>query len=130
MRYRRLDENGDYSFGRGGGDFLVDTPAAVAQAVSTRLRLWYGEWFLDTADGMPWSERVLGAHTRLRDAAIRRRVLNTPGVRKLNSYTSQVDGESRRFSVQMEIETAYGAATLTGMSSRNGELSSFTLSVR
>jgi hypothetical protein len=55
MRYRKLDANGDYTFGGGSNDFLVNTPETVAQAVMTRLNLLQGEWFLDTTAGMPWS---------------------------------------------------------------------------
>lgn len=43
MRYRREDENGDYTFGRGDSGFFVDCPEAVAQAVKTRLQLWQGQ---------------------------------------------------------------------------------------
>ena len=39
MKYRKLTENGDYAFGRGGADMHADTPEAVGQAVLTRLRL-------------------------------------------------------------------------------------------
>ena len=38
MKYRKLTENGDYAFGRGGADMHADTPEAVGQAVLTRLR--------------------------------------------------------------------------------------------
>ena len=43
MRYRKLDEDGDYSFGRGAADFWVNVPDAPAQAVRTRLALWQGQ---------------------------------------------------------------------------------------
>ena len=33
MKYRKLTENGDYAFGRGGADMHADTPEAVGQAV-------------------------------------------------------------------------------------------------
>ena len=46
MKYRKLTENGDYAFGRGGADMHADTPEAVGQAVLTRLRLFAGEWFV------------------------------------------------------------------------------------
>ena len=32
MKYRKLTENGDYAFGRGGADMHADTPEAVGQA--------------------------------------------------------------------------------------------------
>ena len=36
MRYRRLDENGDYVFGHGISDFCLDSDA-VLQAAKTKL---------------------------------------------------------------------------------------------
>lgn len=33
MKYRKLTENGDYAFGRGGADMHADTPEAVGQPV-------------------------------------------------------------------------------------------------
>ena len=53
MKYRKLTENGDYAFGRGGADMHADTPEAVGQAVLTRLRLFAGEWFVDLKEGTP-----------------------------------------------------------------------------
>lgn len=114
MRYRRLDENGDYSFGNGSADFHIDTPEAVAQAVLTRLRLFRAEWFLDTSDGTPWNTEVLGKGTRnTYDAAIRNRILETPDVEQIDSYESVFDENTRKLSFSCSITTAYGQTTLS-----------------
>jgi hypothetical protein len=42
MRYRREDDDGDYTFGQGDDTWLVNSPEAVAQAIKTRFLLWYG----------------------------------------------------------------------------------------
>lgn len=47
MRYRKLDENGDYSFGGQQADYYRDTPLAVAQAVNA-------------VDAVPWG--VVSGH--------------------------------------------------------------------
>jgi len=60
MKYRRLDVNGDMSFGAGVSNFLINSPEAVAQAVMTRLKLFQGEWFIDTEIGVPYNTKVLG----------------------------------------------------------------------
>lgn len=115
MRYRKRDENGDYSFGRGALDFQVNSPEAVAQAIQTRLQLWLGEWFLDVKDGMPWNEKVLGTGTsRLRDAAVRERVLGTTGVKSLLAYQSSLNSGTREFRVALALDTIYGPLNLTG----------------
>jgi hypothetical protein len=60
MRYRREDDDGDYTFGQGDDTWLINSPEAVAQAIKTRFELWYGQWFLDTTEGTPWIQSVLG----------------------------------------------------------------------
>lgn len=114
MRYRKLDANGDYSFGNQQADFYRNTPEAVGQAVLTRLRLNKGEWFIDTADGMPWMSDVLGERTvATRDAAIKKRILGTNGVTQIDTYNSSFNAETRRFSVSATISTAYGQTTIS-----------------
>ena len=111
MRYRALSPSGDYTFGQGQANFLINSPAAVAQSVMTRLKLWLGEWFLDNTEGTPWLTEVLGTGTKpLYDMAIRSRVLQTPGVTGITNYSSSLDPKSRNLSVNMTINTQYGAA--------------------
>jgi len=114
MRYRKLDANGDYVFGGSQQAFLIDTPDTVAQAVSTRLQLQFGEWFLDVTDGTDWKTKVLGKYTaNVRDETLRIRILGTPGVTSIISYSSTFDHETRTFSVITEIDTVYGSASVS-----------------
>lgn len=109
MRYRKLDSNGDYSFGHGAADFWHNVPEAPAQAVRTRLSLWQGEWYLDNREGMPWNTRVLGVRTaNTRDAVIRRHVLRTQDVTEILAYSSALVRDTRQFVVNVEIDTTYG----------------------
>lgn len=113
MRYRRLDGTGDMIMGHGQADYLRDTPLAVAQAVVTRLRLLRGEWFLDLTEGTPYAPAVLGKHTRESyDIVIRERVLRTEGVLAITGYESLLDGDTRRLTVNLTIDTVYGPATV------------------
>ena len=59
MRYRRLDENGDYSFGNNSLDYIKDNDAVV-QAIKTKLYLFYGEWWEDISLGLPMFQSILG----------------------------------------------------------------------
>lgn len=106
MRYRQMDKAGDYVFGYG-SNFLTDTPAAVAQAVLTRLRLFTGEWFLDNREGLEL-DNILGKGTQTtRDREVQSRILGTPGVTGIAAYSSSVDSR-RNFTVQATIDTLYG----------------------
>ena len=113
MKYRKLDANGDYTIGTG-ADFLVNSPEAVAQAISTRLKLWQGEWFIDVTDGTPWNQEILGKRNgRNPDAAIRQRILGTQGVTSIESYSSQFDGDTRGLFVTATVNTQYGQVSIS-----------------
>jgi hypothetical protein len=113
VRYRALDASGDYVLGGGISAFFVNTPDAVAQAVRTRLNLWQAEWFLDTTDGTAWPTGVLGRNTEAtRDAVIRNRILTTPGVNVILSYSSSLDRATRTFNVSVSLDTIYGAVAV------------------
>lgn len=114
MRYRKLDANGDTTFGRGPSNFWINAPAAVAQAVVTRLKLLQGEWFLDVTEGTPWSTQILGKNTSATyDPAIQERILDTLGVTKLLDYASTLDPDTRELTVTAKLDTIYGEVTVT-----------------
>lgn len=104
MKYRALDANGDYVLGA----FLSNTPEAVAQAVKTRLALWMGEFFMDTSDGTPYYQDILGHNTNY-DLEIQDRILGTTGVSEIVSYSSSV--VNRALSVTCTISTIYGTTS-------------------
>lgn len=109
MKYRKLTASNDYSFGHGRADFYQDEPAAVAQAVKTRLALHAGEYWLDLSEGTPWETKVLGKYTgSTRDVVIRQRAQTTQGVKSLISYSSSLQRDTRAFSVNLKIDTIYG----------------------
>jgi hypothetical protein len=109
MRYRKLSPTGDYTFGQQQSNFWVNVPDGVAQAVATRLRLWSGQWFLDTTEGTDWQGKVLGNRTNLtRDVEIQQRVLNTPGATQINGYSSSFDPDTRAFRASFQLDTQFG----------------------
>lgn len=113
MKYRKLDSNGDYSFGNGNQDFLKDTPDTVAQAVLTRLRLWLGEWFLDTSEGTAYQEGVLGKNDEATaNAVMRERILGTQGVLSITAFSSSLNRDLRTYAVSATIDTIYGPAVI------------------
>ncbi|MGV8001197.1 hypothetical protein QPK14_03355 [Photorhabdus temperata subsp. temperata] len=114
MRYRREDENGDYSFGQGDNTFLTNSPEAVALAVKTRLALWRGEWFLDMKEGTPYVQSVLGKQrSDVYILAVRDRILKTKGVKSILSFDTHNDGTTRRLTFTATIDTLYGQTTVT-----------------
>lgn len=114
MRYRREDDDGDYTFGQGDDTWLVNSPEAVAQAIKTRFLLWYGQWFLDTTAGTPWIQSVLGKHSPdIYTMAIRQRILETSGVNSITDFNTTVNGTTRRVTFTATVDTIYGSTTVT-----------------
>lgn len=109
MRYRKLDENGDYSFGQGLLNFYIDEPLAVGQAVDTGLSLFKNEWYLNTDDGTPYFQGILGKYTQeMADTVLKDRIMQIQGVTSIAAYTSTKDGITRGLSAEASINTVYG----------------------
>jgi hypothetical protein len=106
MRYRQLDGNGDYTVGL---PFFVNSPQCVAQAISTRLKLWQGEWFLDSTAGTPWRQSILGRSVNP-DAFIKQAILGTQGVTAITSYVSALNSAARVLTVSGTAQTLYSKA--------------------
>jgi hypothetical protein len=132
MRVRQLSPTGDFVFGQSQQNFLVDSPAAVAQVVMTSLKLWLGEWYQNLNDGTPYSEGVIGYHSQATaDATIQAAILavevivsstsvppgavagqSIPGVTDIINYVSTVNPETRNYSASCTINTIYGPTAL------------------
>lgn len=113
MRYRKLTNTGDYSFGNGQADFYRDVPEAVGQSVLTRLLLWLGEWYLNTDDGTPYMTGILGKHSKeSADVTIQDRITTTDGITDFQNYESVIDPDNRAMTVQVDLDTIYGPTQL------------------
>lgn len=109
MKVRKLTADGDYRLGHGNLDFFQDTAEGVAQNVKTRLALWRGTWFIDTDEGTPWLQEILGKHEAV-DVVLKSRILETPGVISLQSFESILNPDTRSLSVTAIINTRFGTA--------------------
>lgn len=116
MRYRRLNPNGDMTFGHQQADFLRESPDTVAQAILTRLKLWLGEWFVDQTEGTPYQQAVLGKRTRASmEPAMRSRILDTPGVTEIVNFDLSINPDTRIATFHATVNTLYGPTPLTGV---------------
>lgn len=87
----------------------------VAQTIKTRLRLFLGEYFRDITDGTAWFEVVLNkqAEPSARDAVIKRRIVETPDVEVVLSFSSDYDPIGRTYTVSTEVLTTFGAVQIS-----------------
>ena len=117
MIYRRLDKDGDYTFGNGRGNFLSGVDA-VAQAVSTRLKLFTGEWWADRNDGLPLFQSILGYQGKNKatvDRLITERILGTQNVIGIKGISSQYNADTRAYQFSATIDTAFGDVVITNV---------------
>ena len=109
MLLRKLDNNGDMQFGNGTANFYKDTPEAIAQNIYTRLKLWLGEWYLDTDEGTDWLGKCLGKNSM--DSAlleIKQRILGTTGVNSIQNFSASIEPTSRKLTITGTVNTVYG----------------------
>lgn len=110
LRVRKVDANGDRVFGGDQAAFLRNEPAAVAQICESRLNLWTRQWYLDLNEGTPYETDVLGFRTEAtRDAVLQARILSTPGVADLASYSSALNRQIRAFAPVAVVDTVFSA---------------------
>lgn len=116
MRYRKLDANGDYTFGSAAQNFYYDLDA-VAQAIKTRLKLLSGEWWEDIQDGLPLFNIILkqkGTPQGIKtiETLIGERILDTIGVTSISSAKGTFDPTKRSYSYSAQVNTIYGTVTI------------------
>lgn len=79
-----------------GGRLRLTEPGAesVAQKLRVRLRLFRGEWFMDTSVGVPYYTDVLGRHPLSAvEALLRQAIVTCPGVLGLDSFVFAVGAD-------------------------------------
>lgn len=112
MKYRALDSNGDYSFGKNMQDFVANN-GAVVQAINTNLKLLRGEWWEDLSEGFPLFQNVLTVnngsidHVKATDMLVKERILSTQGVKEIVSFVSSL--VDRHYSAVCTVKTSFGS---------------------
>lgn len=113
MRYRRIDSNGDYIFGNGKYDFLVDIEA-VPQAIKTKLNLFQGEWWEDLSEGLPFLQEIADRFIKSeeeKDIVTRiycNRISDVEAVNSFLSLNAEFDNENRVYTLKADIDTVFG----------------------
>ena len=108
-----MDINSNDLILQDGDLMLIDNAERVAQQVLITLRFWYGEWFLNVSEGVPYLEYILVknpnlAHIRqiLTDA-----IKNVGGVKSVKNMELDFNRQARTLSVSYEADTDYGLLT-------------------
>jgi len=112
MMVRALTPDGDIATS---GQHFVRDKYAVGQTVTTRLRLFHGEYFLDIEDGTEWFAQVLTKQGSLAatDALVQERIVRTDKVIGLQRFESDSNINARTYTLTADVLTEYGSIEIS-----------------
>ena len=92
---------------------LIDNAERVAQQVLITLRFWFGEWFLDTREGVPYLEYVLVKNPNMSHIRqiLTEKIQSVEGVKRIISLDFDFRRVARELYVDFEVDTDYGLIT-------------------
>lgn len=106
MIMRNLDGNGDWTFGRGLGNY-VRAERAINLNLQTRLKSWVGNCFFDLPAGIDWETRLDKNQKENLLNDLRVLILQSYGVVGINSVAANFDAHTRALRVTYDIQTIY-----------------------
>jgi hypothetical protein len=95
---------------------LVDGLDAIAQDLTTRLRFFLGEWFLDQGVGVDFYGKVLVKNPSMPDIMpmFSKVITTTPGVKSITQALAwSYDGQARAMTLSCKADTIAGPLTYT-----------------
>lgn len=102
---------GDVDVTNGRASLTDDTTGeTTAQYVRTRLRLFKGEWFLNNQDGLDYAGLIFvkSPNMSIVQGLLKARILETPGVLSMLSYSQVLDKSARTLRVVVSIKNDTG----------------------
>ncbi len=111
MSFRNLDENHDWTFGKGLQNY-VKNDKEILLNLKTRLLSFLGDCFFATDEGIDWFSHLGGKDRNIILQDVKRVIVQTDGVRKINSVDFY-ENSDRSFILTYNIDTIYSTG-LTG----------------
>lgn len=105
MRFRALDSNWDWKFGKGVGSYSGDTQA-IAYDVKSKILSWVGDCFFNETAGIDW-KNILGSKDQKSqlDDAIKKIIVEEYGVIELSFFESEIS--DRTYHCTTRFKTIY-----------------------
>jgi len=95
---------------------IVDGIDAIAQDVTTRLRFFLGEWFLNLKAGIPFYDKIFVKNPSMPDviSTLSKVITTTPGINSITKALEwEYDGAIRAMTISFEADTIEGPLTYT-----------------
>ena len=112
MILRNSTSLGDFTFGKGLSDYLTNQNA-ILHNVKTRLLQWKGDCFYAVAEGVDYNNLLDIGTKNLLDSDVKRVILQSEGVIKINAFESTLDNSVRAYSGEVTKTTIFGVDKLT-----------------
>ena len=105
MRFRNLDENGDWCFGKGRNSYVSENQALMLN-IKTRLLEFLGDCFWDTEKGIDWWTLLGGKNLNKILVDVQRTILRSYQVKRIVSMDYTLN--NRTLSIRLSIEFLNG----------------------
>lgn len=94
-----------------------DRALCIAQKLTIRFQLFFGEWFADARIGVPYYQVILVKNPSMRviSTVFRQVIMGTEGVAEILSEDLNLDVASRTLTADYKIQTDTGAVIVGGV---------------
>lgn len=109
MKFRALDADNDWSFGRGIQSYAKDE-TAIKLNIYTRLFFFLNDCFFAMDQGIDWWNLIGGKNPQARAGIIlqtRTALVRTEGVVRVNSVDAIMDSQTRKFFLSYNVDTLF-----------------------
>lgn len=107
MRFRNIDTNGDWVFGKGRNSYLRGN-SALMMNIKTRLLSFLNDCFFDTEAGIDWWNLLGEKDHKSILASVQRVVLRSSNVKRIVDMQYNLNRYTRKFSITLSVEFANG----------------------
>ena len=105
MRFRNLDEDNDWTWGKGLQNY-AKTEQAINLDIKTKLQTYLTECFFDRSVGVPWFNACGTKDKTLILLETKKVIASSYGVTEVNEVTFTID-EDRKATINYEVKTIY-----------------------
>jgi hypothetical protein len=103
MIFRNLDNNDDWTFGKGKQNYAQDDNA-IATNLKTRLKSFLNDCFFDMEAGLDWFN-LLGKDFEKLVSDVKKCIITSEGIYRLNDFDVYFDREKREITITYNVDT-------------------------
>ena len=114
MIIRKLDDVGDWTFGKGFEDY-ARYEEAIDENIKTRIQSWVGDCFFDIPSGVDWKARLDKGQLNNLTYEIKSLILKSYGVVGVNNIDVNLDNSTRYATITYDIQTIYSPSFISSI---------------